>query len=85
MARNIDYTPAFEAAEYVYGKEPIFTSSLVRCKNCGSVSQMKKVYTGEDAGRKRLYETWKCGCGATAAFTFAKIEEIHLTKEGTRI
>lgn len=65
--------------------EPIFTNSRVRCRNCGSVSQMKKVYIGEDVDRKHLYETWKCGCGATATFTFTKVEEIHRTKGGTRI
>ena len=46
---------------------------------------MKRVYTGEDVNRKYLYETWKCECGATVAFTFAKIEEVHCAKGGTRI
>ena len=85
MARDIDYTPAFRAAEYVFGQEPVFSNPRVRCKNCGSVSQMKRICISEDANRKHIYENWQCGCGATATFTFAKVEEEYRTKHGTKL
>lgn len=56
---------------------------MIRCKNCGSTAQFKKVYEAET--EHHLVQQFKCGCGATASLKYALVEISITTKEGTRL
>ena len=58
--------------------------SRIKCPNCGSTAQMKRIAKTEDMAYTRIYDQWKCGCGAIVQVTFERTKIDLITVEKTK-
>ena len=46
----------------------------MKCPNCGSTAQIKRIAKTENMAYTKIYDQWKCGCGAIIQVTFERVE-----------